>query len=188
MFTERLTTWYTKHGRLPSKVIYYRDGVGDLQYASVLGNEVSKIEAAYTAVLTSIAKELAKNNIISIPKPSITAVLVTKRHHTCFYPNSDIRDKNCNSVTHQAYFDFYLQSHLPVKGTARPTYYFVIRNDIAFSADQLQALTNNLCYTYVHCTSPVGYAPPAYYAGKLSFHNPSLSPILSSPSASPLPY
>jgi hypothetical protein len=91
-----------------------------------------------------------------------------------FYPNSDKQNENClagtcvdSGVTHPAYFDFYLQSHLPVQGTARPTYYFVIRNDIAFSADQLQTLTNNLCYTHVRCTLPVGYAPPAYYADQL---------------------
>ena len=174
MFVERLTTWYSKHGHLPSKVIYYRDGVGESQYTAVLHHEVSKIEAAFEAVREAKRQHLDEQDHMPTDKLLITAIVVTKRHHTRFYPHTHQKHRNCDAgtcvdsiVTHPVYFDFYLQSHLPSRGTARPTYYFVLRNDIAFSASQLQTLTNCLCYTYVRCASPVSYAPPVYYADKL---------------------
>ncbi|KAL1798315.1 hypothetical protein ACET3X_002352 [Alternaria dauci] len=167
MFEDRLGAWYDKYGRLPSNIIYYRDGVGDSQYVEVLNREVGEIETAFSTIK-------AKENITSIEKPRITVVIVTKRHHTRFYPRSEVPTKNCepgtcieSGVTHPVFFDFYLQSHAPMKGTAKPTYYVVLRNDIAFTPAEIQDLTNALCYTYARCCLPVGYAPPAYYADRL---------------------
>ena len=113
-------------------------------------------------------------NIEATEKPKTTAVVVTKRHHTRFFPTGSPDWKNCEPgtcvdsiVTHPVYFDLFLQSHIPIQGTAKPTYYFVIRNDMKFSTTQIQTLTHNLCYTFVRCTLPVGYVPPAYYADQL---------------------
>ena len=107
----------------------------------------------------------------------ITAVVVTKRHHTRFFPEEPPQNRenpNCKPgtvvdsvVTHPNYFDFFLQSHIPGPGTARPTHYFVLENDMNFTPAQLQNFTNWLCYTYARATLPVGYAPPAYYADLL---------------------
>jgi eukaryotic translation initiation factor 2C len=71
----------------------------------------------------------------------IIAIVGGKRHHTRFYPVDD-EDKdidnndNCRPgtwvnrcVTSPIYRDFYLQSHIGIKGTARPTRYFIIRDD-----------------------------------------------------------
>jgi len=110
-----------------------------------------------------------------IEKPDITAVVVTKRHYTRFFPPNSYPDwKNCEPgtcvdsvVTHPVYFDFFLQSHIPIQGAAKPTYYFVIRNDMNFTATQIQTLTHDVCYTFVRCTLPVGYVPPVYYADQL---------------------
>jgi len=175
MFFERLCAWYdNQDGRLPSNIIYYRDGVGNTMYDDVLVREVSKIEAAYERVKAAKSLEMTKKGIAIASKPKITVVIVTKRHHTRFYPDSNDDKENCqpgtvvdSGVTHPCYFDFYLQSHAPVKGTAKPTYYVVLRNNIAFDAAQMQDLTNALCYTYARCCLPVGYAPPAYYADRL---------------------
>ncbi|GJN26717.1 hypothetical protein PR202_gb14672 [Eleusine coracana subsp. coracana] len=38
-----------------------------------------------------------------------------------------------------------------------------------FTADELQTLTNNLCYTYARCTRSVSIVPPAYYAHLAAF-------------------
>jgi hypothetical protein len=107
-------------------------------------------------------------------KPQLTAVVVTKRHHTRFFPLSEEEKVNCppgtvvdSVVTHPCYFDFFLQSQYAPVGTAKPTYYFVIENDIDFSPRQLQDLTNILCYSYVRATLPVGYVPATYYADRL---------------------
>jgi hypothetical protein len=107
-------------------------------------------------------------------KPQLTAVVVTKRHHTRFFPFSEEEKVNCppgtvvdSVVTHPCYFDFFLQSQYAPVGTAKPTYYFVLENDINFSPRQLQDFTNILCYSYVRATLPVGYVPATYYADRL---------------------
>jgi eukaryotic translation initiation factor 2C len=70
MFKDLVEAWYGAHGRLPSNIIYYRDGVGDSQYADVLNKEVAKIETAFSAVK-------AEKNVAHIDKPRITVVIFT---------------------------------------------------------------------------------------------------------------
>ena len=43
-------------------------------------------------------------------------------------------------------------------------HYHVILDENKFSADDLQILTHNLCFTYCRCTRSVSICPPAYYA------------------------
>ncbi|TVU07530.1 hypothetical protein EJB05_40888 [Eragrostis curvula] len=56
-----------------------------------------------------------------------------------------------------------------VKGTSRPAHYHVLWDENNFTADALQTLTNNLCYTYARCTRSVSIVPPAYYAHLAAF-------------------
>ncbi|MCO5572742.1 hypothetical protein L7F22_026501 [Adiantum nelumboides] len=56
-----------------------------------------------------------------------------------------------------------------VQGTSRPAHYHVLWDENNFSADGLQLLTNNLCYTYARCTRSVSIVPPAYYAHLAAF-------------------
>lgn len=42
-----------------------------------------------------------------------------------------------------------------VKGTSRPAHYHVLWDENNFTADGIQSLTNNLCYTYARCTRSV---------------------------------
>ncbi|KAF2743397.1 stem cell self-renewal protein Piwi [Sporormia fimetaria CBS 119925] len=207
--TERLQAWKARNkGKLPSKVLYYRDGVGESQHSQIRMKDVQKIRGAYQKLQVGNSEPI---------EPLITAVVVTKRHHTRFYPlDKDTRktpptpfnskgknprvgkgpqgkgaqgkgqqgkrkndadeafESNCLSgtvietdVTHPYYFDFFLQSHTPIQGTARPTHYFVLENGMTFTAAQLQEFTYKLCFTYARATLPVGYVPPAYYADRL---------------------
>ncbi|KAL5975230.1 hypothetical protein ACLOJK_031909 [Asimina triloba] len=56
------------------------------------------------------------------------------------------------------------------KGTSRPAHYHVLWDENNFTADEMQSLTNNLCYTYARCTRSVSVAvPPAYYAHLAAF-------------------
>jgi eukaryotic translation initiation factor 2C len=55
------------------------------------------------------------------------------------------------------------------QGTSRPAHYHVLWDENNFSADSLQSLTNNLCYTYARCTRSVSIVPPAYYAHLAAF-------------------
>ncbi|KAF2648958.1 stem cell self-renewal protein Piwi, partial [Lophiostoma macrostomum CBS 122681] len=168
----RICAW-SRHndGKLPARVLYYRDGVSSNQYQAVLEQEVNKIPMAFQAY--------AVVNELSDPlKIKTTAVIVTKRHHTRFYPKewTDAMDTNdnCfpgtlidNTVTSPYFRDFFHQTHNAIKGTARPAHYFVVKNEIGVSSNAIQDITQRLCYTYVRATLGVSYASPAYYADRL---------------------
>jgi hypothetical protein len=168
MVVERLKAWRRNQKRpndLSSKVLYYRDGVSEAQCTEVRQLKVEAIRDTYRNL-----QDGKKNPII----PNITAVVVIKRHHTRIYAKSTNTTTSCSSgtivesgITNPVYFDFFLQSHYPLAGTAKPTYYFVLENGMRFSARDLQDFKNWLCSTYVRATLPVSYAPPAYYADRL---------------------
>ena len=55
------------------------------------------------------------------------------------------------------------------QGTSRPTHYHVLYDDNAFTADDLQKLTYQLCHVYARCTRSVSMPAPAYYAHLVAF-------------------
>ncbi|KAG5002491.1 hypothetical protein JHK84_026744 [Glycine max] len=74
-----------------------------------------------------------------------------------------------SKICHPTEFDFYLCSHAGIQGTSRPAHYHVLWDENNFTADGIQSLTNNLCYTYARCTRSVSVVPPAYYAHLAAF-------------------
>lgn len=150
-----------KTGFQPERIIMFRDGVSEGQFDRVLQYEVTALKEAMLA--------------LGGPdyKPRITWVIVQKRHHTRLFPADHNKDRSNNivpgtvvdtTITHPREFDFYLCSHAGIQGTSKPTHYHVLWDENGFSSDDLQALINNLCYTYVRCTRSVSVVPPAYYA------------------------
>ncbi|GBC00859.1 hypothetical protein RclHR1_00040010 [Rhizophagus clarus] len=165
MVKELLKTFYQTCGRKPERILFYRDGVSESQFQSVLRHEINAVRAACQALEASY-------------KPLITFVIVQKRHHARFFPidrrDSD-RTGNCppgtvvdSRITHPFEFDFYLQSHAGLLGTCRPAHYHVLFDENNFNADSLQTLTYNLCYIYARCTRSVSLVPPVYYAHLVS--------------------
>ncbi|EOA29189.1 hypothetical protein CARUB_v10025461mg [Capsella rubella] len=156
-------------GQIPSRIIFYRDGVSEGQFNQVLFHEMNAIRKA--------CNSLQKDYL-----PRVTFVIVQKRHHTRLFPaehgNRDMTDKSGNilpgtvvdtQICHPNEFDFYLNSHAGIQGTSRPAHYHVLYDENGFSADAMQTLTNNLCYTYARCTKAVSIVPPAYYAHLAAF-------------------
>ncbi|RWW13950.1 hypothetical protein GW17_00022316, partial [Ensete ventricosum] len=161
---ELLISFKRATGQKPQRIIFYRDGVSEGQFHQACAS----LEPNY--------------------QPPVTFVVVQKRHHTRLFANNhkDPRsmDKSGNilpgtvvdsMICHPTEFDFYLCSH----GTSRPAHYHVLWDENNFTADALQTLTNNLCYThmrfnlyllrcsYARCTRSV--LPPAYYAHLAAF-------------------
>lgn len=205
MLCERLLAWQKANGNLPARILFYRDGVADTQYASVKANELPQIVDA--CKLAAIASHTGRGPI-PVYAPFITLIVVGKRHQTRFFP---IDEKDCwtsgkgnvmenlkpglivdTDITSMWHFDFYLQSHNALKGTARSAHYFVIHNGIGYDADTLQDLvsnlpisappppalvtpilmawssqTNSLCYTFPRATKGVSYVAAAYMADRL---------------------
>ncbi|KAI9448013.1 argonaute-like protein [Lactarius indigo] len=106
--------------------------------------------------------------------PTITLIIVSKRRHVRFFPryeNEGDRSGNCpigtvidGDVVNPVEFEFYLQSHGGVTGTARPTHYNVLVDENRFTADGLQALSYALCHVYAPAKCSVSIPAPLYYA------------------------
>ncbi|KAI8591303.1 Piwi domain-containing protein [Geranomyces variabilis] len=161
MMIEILKTFYQTCGAKPERIIYYRDGVSEGQTGEVLKAE---LEAVRHACLS----------LDSDYRPTITFILVQKRHHARFFPiRKEDSDRSGNvlpgtvvstGVTHPSQFDFYLCSHPGLQGTSKPTHYHVLHDENDFKSDSLHELTYRLCYLYCRATRSVSVVPPAYYA------------------------
>ncbi|CAG8522996.1 5713_t:CDS:10 [Ambispora gerdemannii] len=161
MVKELLRNFYQACGRKPERILFYRDGVSEGQFTHVLENEIKAVRAACRSLDASY-------------RPTITFVVVQKRHHTRFFPvdrNSSDRTGNClpgtvieQTIIHPFEFDFYLQSHAGLQGASRPTHYHVLHDENRFKPDDLQILTYHLCYVYARCTRAVSLVPPVLYS------------------------
>ncbi|XP_044950793.1 protein argonaute 1C-like [Hordeum vulgare subsp. vulgare] len=169
MIRELLISFKKSTGEKPQRIIFYRDGVSEGQFYQVLLFELNAIRKACASLEANY-------------QPKVTFVVVQKRHHTRLFAHNH-NDKNSmdrsgnilpgtvvdTKICHPTEFDFYLCSHAGIKGTSRPAHYHVLWDENNFTADGLQTLTNNLCYTYARCTRSVSIVPPAYYAHLAAF-------------------
>nr|QDM36924.1 argonaute 1b [Nicotiana benthamiana] len=169
MIKDLLISFRRATGQKPQRIIFYRDGVSEGQFYQVLLFELDAIRKACASLEPNY-------------QPPVTFVVVQKRHHTRLFANNH-RDRNAvdrsgniipgtvvdSKICHPTEFDFYLCSHAGIQGTSRPAHYHVLWDENKFTADALQSLTNNLCYTYARCTRSVSIVPPAYYAHLAAF-------------------
>ncbi|KAI5205762.1 Piwi-domain-containing protein [Aureobasidium subglaciale] len=164
MMLERLELWRKHNKNLPSKIVIFRDGVSEGQYNLVLDQELPPIQNAFEKLYGDSKKW-----------PKVTIVIVGKRHHTRFYPtDSKSMDQRTGNpmpgtvvdrgVTSHILYDFFLQAHKGLQGTARPAHYVVIKDELNFGADALQGWVHKLCYMFNRATKAVSICPPAYYA------------------------
>jgi hypothetical protein len=177
MLKAHLQRWARSHKNVyPENIIVYRDGVSEGQYEQVVQNELPLIRNACkdTYPATETKKGL----------PRISILIVGKRHNTRFYPTKEAdADRSGNpsngtvvdrGVTEARNWDFYLQAHTALKGTARPAHYYTVWDEIFArqkpsppyqnAADVLEGLTHHMCYLFGRATKAVSICPPAYYA------------------------
>ncbi|KAF5350531.1 hypothetical protein D9756_008708 [Leucocoprinus leucothites] len=162
MMFERLKVYQSKNKQqLPDRVLVYRDGVSEGQFSIVIDQEKPLILNAFRRINIKY-------------RPKLTIVICGKRHHTRFFPTEQkdadnkanplpgsVTDRGITSVYH---FDFYLQAHGSLQGSSKPTHYFVIHDEIGFTPDKIQALTNSVCYMFARASKSVSLVSPAYYA------------------------
>ncbi|KAF7314910.1 Argonaute-like protein [Mycena indigotica] len=160
----------------PQRLIFYRDGVSEGQFAQVLAEgwfaaaTLSSYAYPPHTELPLIRAACAELKI----NPKITLIIVGKRHHFRFLPardNDADRSGNCPAGTvvdrdigHPLELDFYLQSHAGLLGTSRPSHYSVLHDENNFSPDALQSLSFALCHVYARATRSVSIPAPVYYA------------------------
>ncbi|CAG8972388.1 hypothetical protein HYALB_00007141 [Hymenoscyphus albidus] len=149
----------------PQHIYYFRDGVSEGQYQAVLNDEVFRMKQALEEVYQEKAKAI-----------KWTVTVCSKRHHIRFFPkegDSQAGDRNGNAlpgtlverdVTHPFHYDFYLSSHSAIQGTARPTHYSVLEDQMQLKPSDFQNMIYKHCYQYARSTTPVSLYPAVYYA------------------------
>lgn len=175
MMVNLLKRYYDRNQKYPSRLIVYRDGVSEGQFSIVLNYELVEIKRALDDVMKTSGRAKTKN----IPKPTITYLIVQKRHHTRFFPDQgNNTTKNGNVVVgtfvdagicSDRRFDFFLCSHEGIQGTSIPTYYRVLVDENNMTRSQIAQLSYNLCYTYIRCSRSVSIPSPCYYAHLAAF-------------------
>uniref|UniRef100_A0A8P4KP93 Piwi like RNA-mediated silencing 1 n=1 Tax=Dicentrarchus labrax TaxID=13489 RepID=A0A8P4KP93_DICLA len=148
---------------LPSRIIVYRDGVGDGQLHSVVNYEVAQI-------MDSI-KSMGHDYM-----PKLSVVVVKKRISSRFFayiggrvdnpPPGTIID---TEVTRPEWYDFYIVSQAVRIGSVSPTHYNVVYDTSGLKPDHMQRLTYKLCHMYYNWQGIIRVPAPCQYAHKLAF-------------------
>ncbi|KAK3303333.1 ribonuclease H-like domain-containing protein [Chaetomium strumarium] len=167
-FKGRIALWQRNNNQaLPANIVIFRDGVSEGQFRMVLDEELPLIRQA--------CRDLYKSG------PRISLIVSVKRHQTRFFPTKEehthFRSRSPKEgtvvdrgVTNVRYWDFFLQAHASLQGTARPAHYTVLLDEVfreafgAKAADKLEELTHAMCYAYGRATKAISICPPAYYA------------------------
>ena len=118
-------------------------------------------------------------------KPSITLIIVGKRHHVRLFPckeNEADRSGNCvagtvvdSDVVNPVEFDFYLLSHGGILGTSRPAHYNVLLDE------------NKFTYVFLSGVEARFFSVLTWASG-LMVYNPSLMHFVTSTPVRPVPY
>jgi eukaryotic translation initiation factor 2C len=162
-----------------ANLIVFRDGVSESQYDAVRSHEVSAIKST----LAGLAQDPIGAQLMPPSGTKLTYVIVTKRHHVLNFPDDSDRASGDGKGNFRAGFtthtslavpgldEYYLQSHIAIKGTARPAHYIVLLNE-SFPDDpntgsgfsQIEDLAFRLCHIYSKATRSVSIPAPVYYA------------------------
>lgn len=180
MLQSRLKLWLSKGGHrdYPENILVFRDGVSEGQYHLVLQLELPLLREA--------CEKLYKPRKQAMPR--FFVAICGKRHHTRFYPtkieNADL-GSNCRpgtvvdrGVTEAVSWEFFLQAHKCLQGTARSAHFFIILDEVFSNkgvvaslkkpnysiADIVEEMCHNMAYLYPRATKAVSLCPPAKLA------------------------
>jgi len=151
-------------GKMPETILAFRDGVSEGQFMQVINDELPSIKRAL--------------ELMGYPADSVKVAIIIcqKNHHTrLFYEDADKNFINpapgictdgsfADGITSAQYNDFYLNSHVAIQGTAKPTKYTLVYDEIGLKMSEIQLIAYWSTYLYCRCNRSVGLATPAYYA------------------------
>lgn len=141
---QALHEYRATHGKLPDRILFYRDGVGEGQTNYVYEHELQHL---LNTLKTSYKEQTVK----------LAFVIVSKRINTKFFEEK-VKGRSENVppgtvvddiVTLPERYDFFLVSQAVNQGTATPTNYNVIYDTFGLPPDKLQMMTYKMCHLYV---------------------------------------
>ena len=160
-FGEAMENFKSLNGFYPQEVIVYRDGVGEGQFLEVFQYEVPQLRQIL----------LSKNSAIKL-----TFVIVQKRIHTRIFDHPRGGVKNPlpgtvvdNGCTDPEMYDFFMVNQSVTQGTATPTHYHVILDEVNLPPANLQLLTFKLGHLYFNWAGTIRVPAPCQYAHKIAF-------------------
>ncbi|XP_074604113.1 piwi-like protein 1 [Brevipalpus obovatus] len=162
--TNGLKEYASFNGKLPNRLVIYRDGVGEGQIAHVYDFEMAQIKTAL-------------NSIIEPGKILWSFVIVTKRVNARFFHKVDARSPQNpppgtvvdTVVTRKERYDFYLISQCVRQGTVNPTMYNIIEDTTGWRPIHHQQIAYKLCHLYFNWAGTITLPAPCQYAKKLAY-------------------
>jgi len=168
--------WRKHHDNPPKRLILFRNGSSDGQFASILEHEIPLVHYA-----------LKQANAVDC---KITVMVSQRSHNIRLFPenidestqkNMSISAKYGRSgaklnlnikpgtvvdsmITHPEQPEFYLNAHLAIQGTTRTPRYTILLDESDFSSDEIQSMTYALAYGHQIINSPTSLPAPAYIA------------------------
>ncbi|XP_074601873.1 piwi-like protein 1 [Brevipalpus obovatus] len=162
--TNGLKEYESLNGKLPDRLVVYRDGVGEGQINYVYDFEVAQLQTAI-------------NQLIEPGKILWSFVIVTKRVNARFFHKVDARSLDNpppgtvidTVVTRKERYDFYLISQCVRQGTVNPTMYNIIEDSTGWRPIHHQQMAYKLCHLYFNWAGTITVPAPCQYAHKLAF-------------------
>lgn len=154
---------FKKHnGAAPTRIIFYRDGVGEGQVQGVCVPEIEQIKAACASCQIKDSCKLMYIN-------------TCKRVNTRIFAGNPSRFNNPlagtvvdSTVTDRDTYEFYLVSVAARQGMTTPTRFTVICDEIKESPDKIELLTYKLCHTYYNVSGAIKEPSCIRYAHRLA--------------------
>ncbi|XP_030384844.1 protein piwi [Scaptodrosophila lebanonensis] len=163
MLAKALRRYRYEHNKLPTRILFYRDGVSSGSLKQLVEYEVKDIAEK----LKQEYQKAGENT-----QPMLAYIVVTKSSNTRFFtdsyqnpPAGTIVD---DVVTQPERFDFYVVSQTVRQGTVSPTNYNVVYSTIGLSPDQIQKLTYKMCHLYYNWSGTTRVPAVCQYAKKLA--------------------
>lgn len=157
-----LRAYREMHNTLPSRILFYRDGVGDGQIHYVKDHEIVQLKAMLEKAYTSAGLQPCQLLYIVVSKRINTRIFANNRNPTPGTVADDV-------ITLPERYDFYLISQHVGQGTVSPTSYNIIHDEWGLEPDKVQMLSYRFCHMYYNWSGTVRVPAMCQYAHKLAF-------------------
>lgn len=163
MVLECVLEYKAVNKKLPKRILFFRDGVGDTMMDLVNKYELTKIKEGLNQ---AYPKEV----------PQITFIVVTKRISEKFFNDAygtAVNPKSGTIVSSNIIkkeMEFFMIAQNVTEGTATPTRYQILLNECGYSIVTLHEMTFFQAFNYYGWSGAVKVPAVCQYAHKLAYH------------------